>query len=72
MDPETQAHIFEKFYQAEAARDRGGNGLGMTIVKKVVTLSRGEIVVDSHPGQGTLITVSLPKLAQNVNKAVTI
>jgi signal transduction histidine kinase len=72
MDAETQAHIFDKFYQAEEAKAIGGNGLGMAIVKKVVSLSRGEIAIDSHPGRGTLVTVTLPKLAQSVNKSVAI
>jgi signal transduction histidine kinase len=72
MDAETQAHLFEKFYQSEEAKAVGGNGLGLTIVQKVVELSRGEIVVESQPGAGTLITVSLPKLPQKMKTPVTI
>jgi signal transduction histidine kinase len=72
MDAETQAHIFDKFYQAEDAKSIGGNGLGLAIAHKVVTLSKGEIVVESQPGLGTQITVTLPKLVQKRNVAVTL
>ena len=55
------ARIFDSFEQADAstARRFGGSGLGMTIVRRLVDLMQGEITVDSEPGQGTLIVVSL-------------
>lgn len=61
MSQDTVAHIFDKFYQSDASRTTQGNGLGMTLVKKIVSLHEGEIEVDSHLGQGTMITVALPK-----------
>lgn len=59
MDAETQKHIFEKFYQGEASHHAEGNGLGLAMVKRIITLCNGKISVQSEPGNGTVFTVSL-------------
>ena len=38
-----------------------GNGLGLSLVKRIVELSQGIIEVDSAPGQGSTFRVILPK-----------
>ncbi|MEF2966046.1 HAMP domain-containing sensor histidine kinase [Paenibacillus sp. M1] len=55
-------HIFERFYKADKSRNRavGGSGLGLSIVKKIAEIHRGEISVHSVPGQGTRFTVRIP------------
>jgi len=68
MDEEVKAHIFDKFYQGDISRATGGNGLGMTLVKKIVSLHKGEISVESQPGQGTIVTIILPKQAEGKRK----
>jgi signal transduction histidine kinase len=60
--PEDQAHIFERFYKADKSRrhSEGGNGLGLSIARKVVEMHRGAIAVRSQPGAGAVFTVELP------------
>jgi len=57
-------HIFEEFYRAEEARQRdgGGSGVGLTIVKYVAELHRGEVLVESEEGKGSRFTLRLPAL----------
>lgn len=61
MDQETLKHIFDKYFtSSKSVHD--GNGLGMTIAKRIVELSRGDIIVTSEPNEWTLVEVHLPRL----------
>lgn len=60
MSEEVQKHIFDKFYQGDKSRSSGGNGLGLALVRRILTLCGGEILVRSQAGTGTLIVVRLP------------
>jgi signal transduction histidine kinase len=60
MDEQTQAHIYEKFYQADSSRQSDGNGLGLSIVRRIVTLCGGTIELTSSLGQGTEFVITLP------------
>lgn len=55
--------IFERFYRADESRNRmtGGSGIGLTIVKSIVTAHGGSIDVESRLNEGSCFTVSLPK-----------
>ncbi|QTL96671.1 GHKL domain-containing protein [Iocasia frigidifontis] len=59
---EDQKHIFERFFKTDKSRQRSkkGNGLGLSIVKKIIDMHHGEIEVDSKLGEGTSFTVLLP------------
>lgn len=60
MSEEVQKHIFEKFYQGDSSRKSEGNGLGLALVKRIITLCKGEIFVESAPRVGTTFVVALP------------
>jgi CheY-like chemotaxis protein len=56
MSPETQARMFEPFFSTKFA----GRGLGLAVVEGIVRSLDGTIELDSKPGKGTAIRVSLP------------
>ncbi len=65
MKAEEQAQMFNRFYRADTAHSTSGLGLGLAVVKRIVELHHGHIHVDSEIGQGTSITITLPKTAMN-------
>ncbi len=62
MPAEDLARVTERFYRADPSRSRhrGGSGLGLAIVDSVVDAHRGTLVLDSTPGAGTAVTITLP------------
>jgi len=64
MSKEDLPHIFDRFYRADKSRTKesGGTGLGLAIAKWIVMKHRGAIEVESKIGEGTKITVKLPKV----------
>lgn len=63
MDDKTIAHIFEKFYQGDTSRRSSGNGLGLALCKKIVESLHGTIAAKGAPGEGSVFTVVLPRVA---------
>jgi two-component system sensor histidine kinase BaeS len=64
ITPEHLPHVFERFYRADAARDRahGGSGIGLAIVKALVQAHGGRVTVNSHgPGTGATFEVTMPE-----------
>ena len=61
MNEETQAHIFDKFYQGEKSHTRVGYGIGLNVASRVVTLCGGTIEVKSQLGEGSTFIVRLPR-----------
>ena len=60
MNEETMRHIWDKFYQGDTQQKHEGNGLGLSMVKRVVSIFNGEIEVKSKEGKGSSFIVTLP------------
>jgi signal transduction histidine kinase len=55
--------IFNRFYKAEHSRnDKSGSGLGLSIAKQIINKHKGDIVVESSAGNGTTVTIKVPKV----------
>jgi signal transduction histidine kinase len=60
ISSEDLPRVFDRFYQAEKARRRGGAGLGLAIVQEIVRAHGGSVGVRSPAGQGAIFWVRLP------------
>lgn len=62
---ESLPYIFDTFYRADTARNRGsgGVGIGLSLAKALVQLHGGQISVDSKPGSGAQFTIVLPQMS---------
>jgi signal transduction histidine kinase len=60
--PEVLDKIFDKFYQVDSGDHRGygGTGLGLALVREIVTANGGRVWAESVPGRGSTFYVSLP------------
>ncbi|MEO8340872.1 MAG: ATP-binding protein [Nitrospirota bacterium] len=66
IEPEHLPHLFERFYRTDWARakDAGGTGLGLPIVKEIAEAHGGTISVTSQVDKGSVFTLRLPVLSR--------
>lgn len=60
MSPEEVSRVCERFWRADPSRHNPGTGLGMSLCKEIIDLQGGWMEIDSEPGQGTRVRLSLP------------
>jgi signal transduction histidine kinase len=63
MTPAHVAQVGTRFFRADTTGTVAGSGLGMSIVKEIVSIHKGQVTVVSTMGAGTQITISLPAVA---------
>jgi signal transduction histidine kinase len=62
MSEDEVSKAFDRFYRVEKARtrNRGGSGLGLSVVKQILDIHESELQIKSSPGKGTTVQFSLP------------
>ncbi len=65
-------HIFERFYRTDKSRNskKGGSGIGLAIVKKIIEDHKGKIWVESVEGEGTTMHINLLKYKDNTTYCI--
>ena len=61
MDEETKKHLFDRYYQNKIGRQIGGNGIGLSIVHRIISLCNGQIHVSSKENEGSTFIIVLPQ-----------
>jgi len=59
IPPEDLAHIFTPFFRGANKRYAPGNGIGLSLTQRIVTLHHGTLAVTSRPGDGAAFTITL-------------
>lgn len=64
IDAQHLTHVFDRFYQADAARQHGtgqGTGLGLSIVAAIIDMHHGTVQIESIRGKGTTVIMHFPR-----------
>ena len=59
LSEEAQKHIFDKFYQGDSSHKQEGNGLGLALAKRILTIEKGQITAENIHEGGCRFTVAL-------------
>ena len=62
IEVEDLPHIFTAFYRGKNKEFADGNGIGLSLTQKIVTLHKGKISVQSKMNEGTIFELELPHL----------
>lgn len=67
IPPQEQPFVFDRLWRGEAARHISGSGIGLAVVREIVSSHGGAVAADTPPAGGTRITIRLPALAGSAN-----
>ena len=59
LSEEAQKHLFDKFYQEDSSHKQEGNGLGLALVNRILTMEKGQVTAENRPEGGCRFTVTL-------------
>ena len=59
LSEDDKKHIFDKFYQGDSSHKQEGSGLGLALVKRILTIEKGTITAENIRGGGCRFTVTL-------------
>lgn len=62
IDPAELGQVFQPFFRAKNVKNIVGNGLGLSLAEKIITLHHGTIAIVSELNKGTLVTVRIPAI----------
>ena len=62
MNADDMQYLFSPFYRGSNKDYARGNGIGMMLTQKIIHTHKGEITVNSQPGEGTVYTVEIPHI----------
>ena len=68
LTDDAKKHIFDKFYQGDSSHKEEGNGLGLSLVRKILDLEDGSIYAENPENGGCRFTVVLKSTPQRMSK----
>jgi two-component system OmpR family sensor kinase len=71
LSAEEQERVFDRFFRGDRGRSKrtGGSGLGLSIVQALAERSAGSVSLETEPGRGTTVTITLPVLRRRLGGA---
>jgi light-regulated signal transduction histidine kinase (bacteriophytochrome) len=59
--PGTRQHAFDRFWRADESRSQPGHGLGLALVRQIMTAHGGHATISATPGGGTTVSLAIPR-----------
>jgi two-component system sensor histidine kinase BaeS len=59
IPPDELPHVFDRFWRGSQAARVAGSGIGLTVVQRLVEAHKGTVSIESRPGEGTTVVLTL-------------